>query len=719
MDVVSVSPFRTGSVLWRSRPDRWTLTVVCKGTYLLAPGEATLAPTQEDLNDRDNHWDDDPRRSVYATSDLAPFKPRADVMLVGHAFAPRSELTRSLVARLAVGEMTKAIEVVSPRIWTREGELREGPRWSNMPLRWEYAAGGLDTDNPVGVSPNAPPDAYGQRLLPNLQPPGQRVTQWGDLFVPVGFGPIASTWRLRRGKLGRRVEVWSDEGWPQIPLDDDFDGEFFQAAPPDQQIETLHDDEAIVLEYLNPEHPRLSTKLPGVHPHAFVEVPGAAPHPLVMTADTLWIDTDRALCTVTWRGQVAVDGPQHPGRVIVALEEPGQRLGWTAVAALAGGSAAVESQPSLPPQMARPPMATMPFALANSARGFAPSPLPAPPPPATMPVPELIMDGDDAPGTPRAGAPRQSTMQMPHGDPPPGPGQTGGWRLGRPSAEGVEVLEMPAPSVYVRVPPPADTALEMVWVSPALVGRLRKNGVWASILSPTGKTARNTMTVVSASLADGSAAVEAALETDAASILARATPSEGDLEAALFESITGGALAPELHLLAGDLDLPFDEVAWLTALIAAATPLASADAQLARVLEHASAMARTPLQSAPDVAAALAAGIREAWSQANQVLPPEHLDAQTTRSLLGQRAYQRRDVLGEIWVRALFTPTGTPAPVPAYLPEAAARRLPLFARLPARVLADVVAQQDQYEESAVALKLAAVARVVTKTRRDE
>jgi hypothetical protein len=32
------------------------------------------------------------------------------------------------------------------------------------------------------------------------------------------------------------------------------------------------------------------------------------------------------------------------------------------------------------------------------------------------------------------------------------------------------------------------------------------------------------MTVVSASLADGSAAVEAALETDAASILARTTP---------------------------------------------------------------------------------------------------------------------------------------------------------------------------------------------------
>ena len=159
MDVVSVSPFRTGSVIWRSRPDRWTLTVVCKGTYSLVPGEATLAADQEVVNERDHHWEDDPRRSVYAPSDLAPFKPRADVMLVGHAYAPRSEMVRSLVARLAAGEMEKAVEVVSPRLFAREGELREGPRWNKMPLRWEYAAGGLDTWNPVGVSPNAPPDA--------------------------------------------------------------------------------------------------------------------------------------------------------------------------------------------------------------------------------------------------------------------------------------------------------------------------------------------------------------------------------------------------------------------------------------------------------------------------------------------------------------------------------------------------------------------------------
>ena len=78
MDIVSLSPFRTGSLLWQPRKDRWTLTIVCKATYALEPGESGLCAEQEDVNEHENHWDDDPRRSVYAPSDLAPFKPRAD-----------------------------------------------------------------------------------------------------------------------------------------------------------------------------------------------------------------------------------------------------------------------------------------------------------------------------------------------------------------------------------------------------------------------------------------------------------------------------------------------------------------------------------------------------------------------------------------------------------------------------------------------------------------
>lgn len=51
-------------------------------------------------------------------SDLAPFKRRADVLVVGHAFAPERRPVGSLVARVVVGEVDKAIAVFGDRAWT-------------------------------------------------------------------------------------------------------------------------------------------------------------------------------------------------------------------------------------------------------------------------------------------------------------------------------------------------------------------------------------------------------------------------------------------------------------------------------------------------------------------------------------------------------------------------------------------------------------------------
>src|SRR5436190_1908506 len=89
MDVVSLCPLRASSLPWQSGPGAHVLTVVCKATYEIRSGESRLAAEQEYPNDDENHWNDDPHRSLYSPSDLIPFKPRADVLLVGHAFAPR------------------------------------------------------------------------------------------------------------------------------------------------------------------------------------------------------------------------------------------------------------------------------------------------------------------------------------------------------------------------------------------------------------------------------------------------------------------------------------------------------------------------------------------------------------------------------------------------------------------------------------------------------
>jgi hypothetical protein len=126
MDVISVSPFRAGSVLWQPKRGAFSLTVVCKATFRMVPGEAILAEDQEFPNDDDNHWNDDPARSLYAPSDLAPLKRRADVLLVGHGFAPDGEPVRSLLVWLVAGKVDKEIEVFGERSFSPAGRLLDG-----------------------------------------------------------------------------------------------------------------------------------------------------------------------------------------------------------------------------------------------------------------------------------------------------------------------------------------------------------------------------------------------------------------------------------------------------------------------------------------------------------------------------------------------------------------------------------------------------------------
>jgi len=310
------------------------LTVVAKATFTLRPGKMSLTATPQSLHGRERHSSDDPARSLHAPSDLVPFKRRVDVVLVGQAFAPRGAPAQALVARLAVGNIDKAIAVHADRVLTRDGEIREGARWTSMPLVYERAAGGPDTWNPVGVSLDASLNAHGQWLLPNLRPRAALHADPAERVAPIGFGPIAATWRVRRDKLRQRAASWSDASFEDALIGDDFDAEYFQVAPPDQQLEALRDEEAITLESLSPEHPLLVTQLSGLQPKAFVDLPGQTPRDLPLAADTLWIDTDRAICTVTWRGQVPLSSREQPGRVVVAAAGPGQRLSWSTLTAL-------------------------------------------------------------------------------------------------------------------------------------------------------------------------------------------------------------------------------------------------------------------------------------------------------------------------------------------------------------------------------------------------
>jgi hypothetical protein len=110
-----------------------------------------------------------------------------------------------------------------------------------------------------------------------------------------------------------------------------IDPSYFMSAPRDQALTVLRPDERIVLENLHPKHARLVTSLPGVEPRAFVELPHQVVTGLPLLCDTLWIDTDRSICTLTWRGQLALQRPTQEGQVVVAMAKAGRALTWAEV----------------------------------------------------------------------------------------------------------------------------------------------------------------------------------------------------------------------------------------------------------------------------------------------------------------------------------------------------------------------------------------------------
>src|SRR5580704_5178072 len=177
MQLVALSPVHVAPLLWRRDARSWMMTLVCKASLDLVPGEMRLSAQQDVINETDQHWEDDRARSVHSPGDLQPFKTRADVTLVGNAFAPHGSAVRSLAVRLICAGVDKSIAVYGDR--PRPGHAEPAP-FTRMALRYERAAAG--PGNPVGAS----------ERTANLEPPRRsEVTGMGPV-QPIGFGPIAS-----------------------------------------------------------------------------------------------------------------------------------------------------------------------------------------------------------------------------------------------------------------------------------------------------------------------------------------------------------------------------------------------------------------------------------------------------------------------------------------------------------------------------------------------
>lgn len=318
MRTVQLCPFAIGSVLWQAQGGAWTLTVCVRGTFAIARGrDAPLADAQEPLA-VDRSFGDDPRSSLYTASDLALYKPRVDVLLVGSAFAQGRAPVEALIARLTLAELDKSIGVIGDRVWMdgADGPEPSAPLpFTVMPLRYERAA--RARDNPFGFDLARPPLA-GALALPNLEAADDEIGR----VRTIGFGPISPSAPARRSLLTPESVAWIDAGF-RGPAPASFDFNFFNAAPRDQQIDSVPEGATLILENMSPAHARLEARLPSMRPKAFLVPPeGDRGAEIAMRCDTVWIDTDRALMTLTWRGlaSVATGDEDDVGAIVVAAE---------------------------------------------------------------------------------------------------------------------------------------------------------------------------------------------------------------------------------------------------------------------------------------------------------------------------------------------------------------------------------------------------------------
>jgi hypothetical protein len=345
VEALAHGPFAVGAMVFRDTQGRLIGTIVAKASYALAVGVCPLLDTPMDVQERDGHWDDDPTKSVHVPSDLVPFKRAPEVVVMGSAFAPDGRPVPSVMTRVVVGSVDKTVEAWGPRFFRLDGSLEDPQRQRRFSLRYEHAAGGPDTDNPAGIDVTRA-DGWGRHRLPELLPPTWTPETPGQHAPTSSFGPIAAHWPARSRDLAEADRAWLEHIVAR-PLPPGFPSSFFQAAPRDQWlVRPLAPNERLVLENLHASHARLTTSLPGIEPYAAVL--GGKGDPIRMLGDLLFVDTDRAICTLTFRAHVPLDEGAGAIRVLVVGVPMGKD------AAEAARQAVASAQSAGPPPERRP-----------------------------------------------------------------------------------------------------------------------------------------------------------------------------------------------------------------------------------------------------------------------------------------------------------------------------------------------------------------------------
>lgn len=304
--ILNASPFHVFPMAWQLRPPRDSLILVAKGTFDLVSGEPARPAEEQLLPSGELPFDDAASEECLRyPGDIAFFKPKADVFVVGKVPPPRGSVPVALV-RVTLGRaLDRSVAVIGERRWKR-GAPTTPERFEAMELRADRAFGGPGfAANPIGRGFRAPEGG----ALPNIELKEAMLRNPRDAPAPALTTPIPATWHARARYQGTYDGKWHRDRWPYYP--DDFDWRYFNAAAEPWQVPYPRGDETFSISGTSLDGVAIDGRLPGLRLRAFAQRK-AKPDALsevAMNLDTVWFDADERKLVLVWRGAVETVDP--------------------------------------------------------------------------------------------------------------------------------------------------------------------------------------------------------------------------------------------------------------------------------------------------------------------------------------------------------------------------------------------------------------------------
>ncbi|TDR35149.1 hypothetical protein DFR29_1396 [Tahibacter aquaticus] len=269
-------------------------------------GRLRSLPKQLPLLRNDVWHDQEDRSSLRCASELIPYKPATDVLVVGSVRPADGRPTTGWAGALLIGEREKRLRFFGPRYWRHSllsgWRLSGSEPCSEVALLYENAYGGVSDvskahfddgefypANPHGcgfVGRHRPDTAQVYRAA-QIEAWDGAITRFGRDEPVGGFGPIPGYFPARAQHMGS----WNAQDTAVIPLD--MDMRYWNTAPPDQRsAEYLKCGDRISLVGLRPGPP-LSLEIPPFEPALVCLFADRHREARRMHLDTVTIDLDQ------------------------------------------------------------------------------------------------------------------------------------------------------------------------------------------------------------------------------------------------------------------------------------------------------------------------------------------------------------------------------------------------------------------------------------------